>query len=970
MKIYKWVLGGGLSAFVILALLFNRIPHFVSALPTVTGTEVLLGGAPFLHASAAVADFNGDGYLEIVAGTSDGVLHVVAYNGSTWSSVWSRQTALDINAAGPAQPKSTNKIESAPIIADLDGDTNLEIVITTGGLPADKFNGGLLVYEYQSDSAWSFAIAGTWPQPRLDLVGGGAGAGNPDGYWDGIYASPAVGDLDGDGDLEIVYEGEDRSIHAYHHDGTVVSGWPFFRDNGDPVLRGGLSSPALGDIDGDGLLDIVVGGNSPQWAGEGTDPNYTVAAVWALKGDSTIITGWPQYAGDWVDSSPALGDIDDDGELEIIVGTGRDGINRGDTGGRYVYAWNVDGSVVSGWPRSTGANMGSSPALADLDEDGTLDVIIGCGVEEASTCYNLYAWHGDGTNVAGFPMQPVTVNPWGHTPQRLPYPPVVADIDGDAHLEILLTMAGSNGVSVVEHTGAMSTDYSRIQSDYTIGMMTSPVVADVDNDGLLETVGTGVGTGPQAAIYIWDEVATVTAAQPWPMFHRDSARTGQYPLDGVPPTNPTTIAATPDANTWTNDNTIAVTWSGASDADSGVDRYYYVWDMTLDTLPTATDQHVAEPTHTLTGAPLADGETWYFHLRTADKLGNLATDALHLGPFKIDTTAPSSQASSPTEVEGDITVSWSGTDGGSGIDTYTIQVREGSSGTWSDWLTDVAAATSPGDYVAGTCGSTYYFRSLAMDAAGNQEPGAPEGDSSTLSITGHALQGLVTNNIAEPVWGAQAASTGACASAKSQLDGTLTLYYPMAGTYDVTVSHDRFAALETVYGLSTTVSISTTFVLPPVDDAVQNGGFETGDFSSWDWSGNLSMRLFPHSGEYGVIFSGSGVLSQTLTVPDNGVLSVLYRVFLDMPGATFVISSASVSVSPVQGSNALSLTLSTVESPWTHYWLDVGALVGEEVVLTVPVDANGAYGGAFFDEITLGGTAPGKHVVFLPIIMR
>jgi len=484
-----------------LAFVSGNVAGSISAPEQAPDAQVLLGGAPILHASAAVADFNGDGYLEIVVGTPAGVLHVISFNGTAWSSVWSRQTADDINAASPPNPKTTNQIESAPAIADLDNDGHLEIVVTTGGLPMYHYNGGLLVYEYQS--SWQFVIAGDWPQPKLDIVGGGSGAGNPDGYWDGIYGSPAVGDLNGDGDLEIVFQGEDRRIHAYHHDGTVVDGWPFSRDAGDPILRGGLSSPALGDLDGDGLPEIVVGGLSPEWEGDAGSipPDYTKAAVWALHGDSTIVTGWPQYAGDWVDSSPALGDIDDDGELEIIVGTGRDGINRGDTSGHYVYAWNVDGSTVAGWPRPTGANMGSSPALADLDEDGALDVIIGCGAEEASECHYLYAWHGDGTSVPGFPMEPVDVNSWGHVPQRLPFPPIVADIDGDAHQEILLVMANSNGVSVVNHDGTMSTDYSRIQDDFS-GMIAPPLVADVDGDGFLETVGTGAGAGAQAAVYI------------------------------------------------------------------------------------------------------------------------------------------------------------------------------------------------------------------------------------------------------------------------------------------------------------------------------------------------------------------------------------------------------------------------------------------------------------------------------------
>ena len=454
------------------------------------------------------------------------------------------------------------------------------------------------------------------------------------------------------------------------------------------------------------------------------------------------------------------------------------------------------------------------------------------------------------------------------------------------------------------------------------------------------------------------------------MFHRDSYRSGRFPMDEVPPTNPATLNATPEANVWTNDNTLEVTWSGASDDNSGVAHYYYVWDMTADTLPTRSDAFIAEPANNLTSAALNDGANWYFHLRTADKIGNLATDALHLGPFKIDTQAPNSQATSPDEVMGSIPVSWSGTDGGSGIETYTIQVRAGVAGTWQDWLTGVPSTTLSDDYAAVSCGVTYYFRSQATDAVGNQEVAPGEGDTSTLSITDYVLRGLVMNNVAEPVWSAQVASMDACASVTSDAGGKFVLYYLQAGDYDVTVSHANFGALETIYGLSTTLQVTTTFVLPPVDDVVQNGQFETGDLTGWSASGAAQVAIQPHSGHYGGTFSGDGTLSQTVTVPENGALSWFYRVSRDMPAATFQVSSASLLVSPVQGGRVISMTLPSQLMPWSHYWLDVEAFAGQQVMLEVQVRATGADGAASFDEITLGTPVPGKASVFLPFIMR
>ncbi len=72
--------------------------------------------------------------------------------------------------------------------------------------------------------AWSFAPVSEWPQPKLEIVGADQSACEPDGYWDGTWGSPTLGDIDSDGDLEIAVEGFDRGLHAWHHDGTTVAG--------------------------------------------------------------------------------------------------------------------------------------------------------------------------------------------------------------------------------------------------------------------------------------------------------------------------------------------------------------------------------------------------------------------------------------------------------------------------------------------------------------------------------------------------------------------------------------------------------------------------------------------------------------------------------------------------------------------------------------------------------------------------
>ena len=498
--------------------------------------QIPLNGARITESSPATADFNGDGFKEIIVGGSDGILHVASFNGATWSEVWSRQTNLDISAANPPTPTADNDIRSSPAIADLDNDGHLDIVIAVGGDVHDPdlgkhHNGGVLVYRYDGSAPWSFSLIeplsanGTrgWPQPRIDQVGWPPpGYGDQDGFWDGIVTTPALGDLDGDGDLEVVVLGIDRRIHAWHHTGEVVAGWPIYRYNGDNLLRGGLSSPALGDIDGDGLPEVIVGTMSPPWDGRHA-PDYSKGTLWAINGDSTNVPGFPITTEQYIHSSPALGDIDNDKQLEIVVGVGWGSSGRENL----VYAWNHDGTPLPNWPRETAGATSAPPALGDIDGDGLPEVVIGCGSHYDPGCGYLYAWNADGSSVSGFPTQPAWPDGSPEVQIDLPYTPILADYDSDGTTEILVVHRASWGFSLVEPNGVTS---DRSHSMWG-GLITSVLVDDVDNDSKPEVVAAGADVKNlninRGGIQIWNEHGSATAALPWPMFHYNVARTGR-----------------------------------------------------------------------------------------------------------------------------------------------------------------------------------------------------------------------------------------------------------------------------------------------------------------------------------------------------------------------------------------------------------------------------------------------------------
>src|SRR5262249_17976839 len=127
-------------------------------------------------------------------------------------------------------------------------------------------------------------------------------------------SSIAVGDLFKDGRKEIVFGTAGRQLWAIFPDGSVVPGWPKTM----PAEIG--AAPAIGDVDGDGFPDIVVACGStfdPTGSGEVRAYKRDGTLIWAFQPADENGDGRP----DGVVSTPAIGDIDGDGSNEVVFGS-------------------------------------------------------------------------------------------------------------------------------------------------------------------------------------------------------------------------------------------------------------------------------------------------------------------------------------------------------------------------------------------------------------------------------------------------------------------------------------------------------------------------------------------------------------------------------------------------------------------------------------------------------------------------
>lgn len=272
---------------------------------------------------------------------------------------------------------------STPVAADLDKDGLIELLVGQG-------NGTMIAYE-QTAANQSFSTTGT----VITFAAGGT-------VDVGLYAKPTVSDLDGDGKQEIIVGEENGTVLIYEQAASTGTGAftvgpgatlfsnPYGVTTTTVANAGSYARPSVGDLDNDGLIDIIVGSNNGllnRYEQLASTSNTTAG----FSGPATIKlgTGADLDAGDV--SKPLITDYDGDGKLDMLVGNV--------TGNVQLYTQTAVNALTFTFMRNLSAdgtsttviNMGNSgtnpsnsngyaaPAVTDYDGDGLLDLFIGNG---------------------------------------------------------------------------------------------------------------------------------------------------------------------------------------------------------------------------------------------------------------------------------------------------------------------------------------------------------------------------------------------------------------------------------------------------------------------------------------------------------------------------------------------------------------------------------------------------------------
>ncbi len=428
------------------------------------------------------ADLNGDGLPDLLSESP--VSYIRA-----WRNVGTRQVARFEIAVDSLQDS-----DGAPIAADRQNILNIADIDCNGRL--DLFLGRVsgFVDRYE-------AVPGTERQgvPRfvmhterfedIEIVGQVPGGvpGLEHGSMRHGANTLAFGDIDGDGDLDLFwgdyFEAGVLLIENRASGCTIpnMRGKPVAFPQAAPVLTSGYNAPTLGDVNDNGLLDLVIGVIGGSYSPRTTSIDNLLLVSQTSRGTfETVTRRLIPMIDVGSEAMPTLSDLDGDGDLDLLVGNKI--ATDTDTTGTLTWFENVGSrrspSYVERGLLPIRGEFHYAPVVADLDGDGLPDLVLGTWRDRVQW------WRNTGTRAAPTYVLAdsalVTLTRGSNTA------PAFTDLDGDGDLDLMVGEA-SGQLNFYRNVGTRTAPQFELVSDVfqdiDVGRRSAPVFADVRADG-------------------------------------------------------------------------------------------------------------------------------------------------------------------------------------------------------------------------------------------------------------------------------------------------------------------------------------------------------------------------------------------------------------------------------------------------------------------------------------------------------